>query len=67
MIAIACDHGGYKLKLAIEKYFEENKMQEQTENNKSRRLLRVILCTLLISAVSLSALPLFSSLFIDSY
>ena len=41
---------------------EENKMQEQAENNKSKRLLRVILCMLLISAVSLSALPLFSSL-----
>ena len=26
MIAIACDHGGFKLKLAIEKYFEENKI-----------------------------------------
>ena len=37
-------------------------MQEQAENNKSKRLLRVILCMLLISAVSLSALPLFSSL-----
>ena len=26
MIAIACDHGGFKLKLAIEKYFEENRI-----------------------------------------
>ncbi len=26
MIAIACDHGGYKLKLAIEKYFEEKRI-----------------------------------------
>lgn len=41
---------------------EENKMQEQAENNKIKRLLRVIVCMLLISAVSLSALPLFSSL-----
>ncbi len=26
MIAIACDHGGFKLKLAIEKYFEQNRI-----------------------------------------
>lgn len=26
MIAIACDHGGFKLKLAIEKYFERNRI-----------------------------------------
>ncbi len=26
MIAIACDHGGYELKLAVEKYFEQKRI-----------------------------------------
>lgn len=38
MIAIACDHGGYKLKLAIEKYFEEKRINYRdfgTDNENS--------------------------------
>ncbi len=38
MIAIACDHGGYRLKLAIEKYFEEKRISYRdfgTDNENS--------------------------------
>ena len=37
MIAIACDHGGYNLKLAVINYLEENNRSDWKEYIKKRK------------------------------